>query len=148
MNLETIKKDLEEYITKKDLKLFEINYSKADQTLGIILDEKLNMDELEDVSNDLSTYLDKYDKEFDDNYILDVSTVGVERPIRNEDELIQAINSYIYVKTKENEYNGTLKSYENGQMKLECMDKTRTKEVVVDYKQTKIVRYAVNFKGE
>ena len=148
MNLETIKKDLEEHITKKDLKLFEINYSKADQTLGIILDEKLNMDELEDVSNDLSTYLDKYDKEFDDNYILDVSTVGVERPIRNEDELIQAINSYIYVKTKENEYNGTLKSYENGQMKLECMDKTRTKEVVVDYKQTKIVRYAVNFKGE
>ena len=145
MELENIKLHLEKYLEEKKLKLFEISYHKKDETLSILLDEKMDMDELEKVSNDISNYLDKYEDEFEENYILDVSTVGIERPIRNEDELTKAIGEYIYVKTKDSEFNGTLKDYKDGIIHLQIMDKTRTKNIEVEYQKVKKVRYAVKF---
>lgn len=145
MNLDSIKINLEKYLNDKNLKVFEISYQKKDETLSILLDEQLDMDKLENISNEISEYLDQYESEFEDNYILDVSTVGAERPIRNEEELNKAIGEYIYCKTKENEYYGTLKDYTDGIIHLETMDKTRIKNVSVDYSKTKLVRYAVKF---
>ena len=145
MKLDSVKAKLEDYLKENDLKLFEISYSKKDETLSILLDEKLDLDKLEEISNDISNYLDQYEDEFEDNYILDVSTVGAERPIRNEDELNKAVGEYIYVKTKEVEYYGTLLDYTDGIIHLEVMDKTKKKNVSVDYSKTKQVRYAVKF---
>lgn len=145
MNLEKINLALKEFSENKNLNLFEVTYHKNDSTLTVLFDEKFDMDELENVSNELSEFLDKYDGEFEDNYFLDVSTVGVERPIRNEEELIKAIGEYIYVKTKENEYYGTLKSYNNGVLSLDVADKNKTKNISVEYKKVKKVRYAVKF---
>lgn len=145
MKIDDIKQKLAEYLDEKKLKLFEITYQKKDQTLSILLDEKLDLDKLEEISNDISQYLDKFEDEFDDNYILDVSTVGAERPIRDEDELKKAIGEYIYVKSKESEYYGTLIDYTDGIIHLEVIDKTKTKNVSVDYSKTKQVRYAVKF---
>lgn len=145
MDLKVIEKDLNGYLNEKGLHLFQVKYYKKDETLEVLLDDKLGMEELEAISADLSAYMDKYDEEFEANYILDVSTVGVERPIRNEEELVKAIGSYIYVKTKERDYNGTFKGYENGVMTLTVKDKTRTKDVTVEYTSAKKVRYAVEF---
>ena len=145
MKLDSVKAKLEDYLKEKNLKLFEITYAKKDQTLSILLDEKLDLNKLEEISNNISTYLDKFEDVFEDNYILDVSTVGAERPIRDENELNKAIGEYVYVKTKDDEYYGTLLDYTDGIIHLECKDKTRTKNVSVDYKKTKQVRYAVKF---
>lgn len=145
MNLDKIKTILKECAESNGYKLFDVTYHKGDNILSVLLDEKLNMDELEKVSNTISEYLDNYDDEFADNYFLDVSTVGVERPIRNEDELKDAIGKYIYVKCKDKEYNGTLDSYEDGTLVLKVKDKNRIKDVSVDYKECKKVRYAVEF---
>ena len=123
MDIKIIEKDLNEYLTQKNLHLFEVKYYKSDQTLSVILDEKFDMDELEKVSNDISTYMDKYDDEFAENYILDVSTVGVERPIRNEEELVKAIGEYIYVKTKDDEVYGYLRKYENNILSIDLKKK-------------------------
>ena len=141
MDLSRVKKSLKEFVEEKGMKLFEVTYHKKDATLSVLLDEKLNMDELEKISQEISDHLDR----FDDNYLLDVSTVGVERPIRNEEELLEAIGAYIYVKTKEREYYGTLKSFEEGTLLLETKEKNRTKDVSVDYSQIKRIRYAVQF---
>ena len=145
MDLSRVKKSLQEFVEEKGMKLFEVTYHKKDATLSVLLDEKLNMDELEKISQEISDHLDRFDDEFDDNYLLDVSTVGVERPIRNEEELLEAIGAYIYVKTKEREYYGTLKSFEEGTLLLETKEKNRTKDVSVDYSQIKRIRYAVQF---
>lgn len=145
MELNKIKEIIKEYVESKNLKLFDVSYFKSDSILTVLLDEKLSIDEIEVFSNGLSEYLDKYEDEFEDNYFLDVSNVGVERPIRNEEELEDAIGSYIYVKTKENEYYGTLKSYTDGIIHLITKVKNRTSEVSVDYKKAKKVRYAVEF---
>ena len=145
MNLDKVEKSLKDYLSDLKIKLYELNYLKNDSTLSIVLDERLDMNELEEVSNKISEYLDKYADDFDDNYILDVSTVGIERPIRNEEELSEAVGEYIYVKTKDYEYYGDLKEFADGIIKLETKDKTRTVNVSIEYSKTKFVRYAVKF---
>ena len=145
MNLDNIKENVEKYLKEKNYKLFELSYLKKDETLSILLDEKLDMDELEKISNELSEYLDQFEDDFENNYILDVSTVGVERPIRNIEEMKQAVNSYIYIKTKENEYTGTLFDFSNNTLKLEYKDKTRVLNVEFEYDKVLQARYAVKF---
>lgn len=145
MDLLQIEKDIKEYLKEKDLELFSVKYLKKDETLEVLIDSSIDMDKLEALSNELSEYLDKYDNEFENNYILDVSTVGVERPIRNLEELNKAIGNYIYVKTKENEFNGTLKDVKDEVLNLEVKDKTKFKNVSIEYKNVKKVRYAVKF---
>ena len=145
MNLEEIRALLQDFIESKKHKLFDVEYHKGDQTLTVLLDEKLNMDELESISGEISSFLDQYEDKMPDNYFLDVSTVGAERPIRNEKELMEALGEYIYVKTKDKEYYGTFTSYNNGVMNLKVKEKTREKDVSVNYQDTKKVRYAVKF---
>ncbi len=145
MQLDKIKKAIADYLETKELKLFDVNYHKADQILEVLLDEKMSMEDIEKISDELSGLLDEYDEELPDKYFLDVSTVGVERPIRNEEELKEAIGNYIYVKTAKYEYYGDLVSYEDGVLKLSVKDKTRMKIIEVDYKEIKKVRYAVKF---
>lgn len=145
MNTDKIKKEIEGFLSSKGMKLFDLQYAKKDQTLTVLLDEKLSMDELEEVSNEISQLLDKYEDEFVDNYFLDVSTVGAERPIRNKEELKDAVGEYIYVKVKGSEYYGTLHSFENETLTLKVKDKTREKDVLIEYPQIKKVRYAVKF---
>lgn len=145
MNLDKIKSALNQFLDEKQLKLFEITYQKNDEVLTVLLDETLNMDQLEKVSNEISAFLDQYEDEFKDNYFLDVSNVGAERPIRNESELLEAVNKYIYVKANKQEYYGYLKDYDKGIMTLQVKDKNRSKDIQIDYKVAKKVRYAVEF---
>ena len=63
----------------------------------------------------------------------------------NEEELSAAIGEYIYAKTKENEYYGTLKAYDEGNLRLIVKDKTREKEITVPYNKCRKLRYAVKF---
>ena len=136
MNLEEIRTLLQDFIESKKHKLFDVEYHKGDQTLTVLLDEKLNMDELESISGEISSFLDQYEDKMPDNYL---------RPIRNEKELMEALGEYIYVKTKDKEYYGTFTSYNNGVMNLKVKEKTREKDVSVNYQDTKKVRYAVEF---
>ena len=145
MDTEKISKLISQLLESEGLKLFEVTYHKNDQTLAVTLDEKMNMDEIEAVSEKISKLLDEHEDELPDNYFLDVSTVGAERPIRNEEELFKAIGEYIYVKSGKEEYYGTLSSYHDGILELKVKDKTREKDVQIEYAKIKKVRYAVKF---
>lgn len=144
MNIEKLKEELESFLKNEGLKLYDLHYQKSEQILTVMLDESLDLDALEIVSQKVSEFMDKHDEDFD-KYILDVTTVGAERPIKNEDEVIKAINSYVFVKTKTESYNGTLTKYEEGKLYLDYMDKTRKKQAVIDYKEVKQMRYAIKF---
>ena len=145
MNLDKIQEALEEMLETKGLKLFELSYHKSDSTLSVMLDEKMDMDGLESVSGEISQFLDAYEDEFEGNYFLDVSTVGAERPIRNGEELRQAVGEYIYVKGKGFEYYGTLESFDGDRAVLEIMEKNIRKSVEVDFNGIRKMRYAVKF---
>lgn len=145
MDIQRIKDVLKEYAMNKGLELFDVAYHRNDLTLSVTFDQQLSMEELETVSGEISVLLDQYEDEFDDNYFLDVSTVGAERPIRNEQELEKAIGSYIFIRYKDGEYYGDLLDCADGKAKLEVRDKTRKKQIEIEYEEIKEVRYAVRF---
>ena len=147
MKLTELKIKLEDFLNDKSLHLFDLEYSKKDNILTVLIDENLSLDDLENLSNEISKFMDDYDEEFD-AYILDVCNVGAERPIRNDEEIMKAIDSYIYIKTKEKEYYGYLKEFNNDELLIAYKDKTRDKTITLNKIEIKKIRYAVSFKGE
>ncbi len=145
MDLTKIKSVLDVYASDKGYTLFDVTYHRNDSTLSVMFDEEFSMEELEKVSGEVSSLLDGYEDEFEDNYFLDVSTVGAERPIRNLRELKEAVGSYVFIRDDEHEYYGDLKEMNEDAVALEVRDKNRTKVVEIPCKKIKEMRYAVKF---
>ena len=144
MEVNTFKEALSKDIESVGYHLYSLTYKKKDNILEVLIDESLDLDGISRLSELISGFMDKYDKDFDE-YLLDVSCAGCERRIRNEDELRRAVGEYVHIKTREFEEDGYLKSFENGNVTVEYMDKTRKKAVTVNYDDIKMIRYAVKF---
>ena len=144
MEVNTFKEALSKDIESVGYHLYSLTYKKKDNILEVLIDESLDLDGISRLSELISGFMDKYDKDFDE-YLLDVSCAGCERRIRNEDELRRAFGEYVHIKTREFEEDGYLKSFENGKVTVEYMDKTRKKAVTVNYDDIKMIRYAVKF---
>ena len=144
MEVNTFKEALSKDIESVGYHLYSLTYKKKDNILEVLIDESLDLDGISRLSELISGFMDKYDKDFDE-YLLDVSCAGCERRIRNEDELRRAVSEYVHIKTREFEEDGYLKSFENGKVTVEYMDKTRKKAVTVNYDDIKMIRYAVKF---
>ena len=144
MEVNTFKEALSKDIESVGYHLYSLTYKKKDNILEVLIDESLDLDGISRLSELISGFMDKYDKDFDE-YLLDVSCAGCERRIRNEDELRRAVGESVHIKTREFEADGYLKSFENGKVTVEYMDKTRKKAVTVNYDDIKMIRYAVKF---
>ena len=144
MEVNTFKEALSKDIESVGYHLYSLTYKKKDNILEVLIDESLDLDGISRLSELISGFMDKYDEDFDE-YLLDVSCAGCERRIRNEDELRRAVGEYMHIKTREFEEDGYLKSFENGKVTVEYMDKTRKKAVTVNYDDIKMIRYAVKF---
>lgn len=144
MEVNTFKEALSKDIESVGYHLYSLTYKKKDNILEVLIDESLDLDGISRLSELISGFMDKYDKDFDE-YLLDVSCAGCERRIRNEFELRRAVGEYVHIKTREFEEDGYLKSFENGKVTVEYMDKTRKKAVTVNYDDIKMIRYAVKF---
>ena len=144
MEVNTFKEALSKDIESVGYHLYSLTYKKKDNILEVLIDESLDLDGISRLSELISGFKDKYDKDFDE-YLLDVSCAGGERRIRTEDELRRAVGEYVHIKTREFEEDGYLKSFENGKVTVEYMDKTRKKAVTVNYDDIKMIRYAVKF---
>ena len=144
MKLAALKENLKRDLTSLGYELYDVSYSKKDRILQVLIDKKMDLKEIESLSKKVSKIMDLYDEDMDE-YILDVGSVGIERPIRDEEELKKAVGSYIYVRTKEEKIYGTLVSFDGNVLKLSVKDKNVTKETAIGYKDIKNVRYAVEF---
>ena len=144
MELKKLKEDLNRDLKSLGYDLYDVTYSKKDRILQILIDKKMDLKEVESLSKKVSSIMDLYDEDMDE-YLLDVSSVGVERPIRNEEELKKAVGSYVYVKTKELKVYGDLKSFEDGMITLDTAEKNIHKEVKIAFADIRNMRYAVKF---
>ena len=87
---------------------------------------------------------------FPEQYFLEVTSPGLERPLKNKEQLADAVGSYIHVglyKTidKQKVFEGTLLSFEEDVLHMEYLDKTRRKEVEIPYSLVSKARLAVKF---
>ena len=144
MELGEIKEKLSKDIEKLGYHLYSLKYLKKDKILEVLIDESIDLNEVSLLSEKISKIMDKYDEDFDE-YLLDVASAGCEREIKSEYDIKKAVNSYVHVKTNEQEIEGTLSSYKDEVLTIDYLDKTRKKTVKVNKEEVKKMRYAVKF---
>ncbi|MDW0109192.1 ribosome maturation factor RimP [Sporosarcina aquimarina] len=136
------------------LELVDIEFLKEgrDWFLRVYIDTQdgsIDIDQCAQVSERLSEELDRTDP-IPQNYFLEVSSPGAERPLKKEEDFVKAVGQYIYVKTYEpidgkKEFEGHLLSNESDVIELQIRIKTRTLTVRIDKQKIAVARYAIDF---
>jgi ribosome maturation factor RimP len=141
-------------IDKFKLSLYELSYVKDHGVyiLRVLLDnehEDIDVNTCAEVSEAISPELDKF-KFLDDEYLLEVASVGIERPIKGLDEFKKHLNEYIEIVVKEpvssfRELVGTLMAVEDEVISLKINIKGRIKVVKIMFKNIVSAQTAVKF---
>ena len=112
-------------------------------------DPVFTIDDSSDLNKLISDELDKVDI-IEEEYYLEVSSEGIERELRNDDEIKQAIGEYVCIRLYEKlngkkELYGDLLEFDNDEIKLEVLNKTRKTEVVINKSKIAKIRLAIKF---
>lgn len=122
--------------------------------IRITIDDPNTFDiDIDDVAAINEEILDLVNDDLPDGYYLEVTTVGIERELKNDDDLEKALGKYIYLKTYEKiegafnqkEIYGYLESYEEDSINVNVINKTRTKLVTIEKSKIAKLRLAVKF---
>jgi ribosome maturation factor RimP len=152
MDLNNIKKHIEPLIEEMGYELNSITYrrDKKDQILSLILDrvEPINMDDISLASSKISELLDELDV-IEENYLLDVSSLGVEKPL-NVTKLSLYVGSYVNVKLKNpvkgiETIEGTIESVDEKNLTISYMVKTKRVQIEIELTNIAKIRLAVKF---
>ena len=143
MNIEKITEIVNEILGKAHLKAYSIQTKVEfkEHILEILIDaESLTYETLEPLHMEI---LDAINDLLPDEYLLEVSTVGIERPLNNFEEVSAAIGSYIYVETDAYRLEGTLEQIHDKILTFKYFEKGRPKKMDVPYETIKFIRKAV-----
>lgn len=151
--IKTTEELLRPILEPKNLELVDVEYIKEGKNwfLRVYIDKPGGVDitECGEVSEELSEKLDNTDP-IKEAYFLEVSSPGVERPLKTQEDFKKNVNNNIFVKLYEpiegeKEYEGILKSFDNDLLTIEYKVKTRKKEVELPYDKIAKARLAVMF---
>lgn len=141
-------------VEELNLELVDIEFVKEGRNwfLRVYVDNPeapIDIDSCAVVSEKLSEVLDKNDP-IEQNYFLEVSSPGAERPLKKEKDFEKALGSYIYIKTyepieDEKEFEGYLNAYDDEQVTIEIKIKTRRKTIVIERSKIAVIRLAIDF---
>lgn len=148
MNIEEIKELLVPYLNDNNLSLFDVELVKEDGNLilRVLVDKDggIDVDSLAMVNEFLSEKLDVFDKDMPE-YFLEVSSPGIERKLKDMDDIIKHIGSYIHVEIPDMIYEGYLESVLDDTLAIKINAKGRFKTVNVIFKDITNIRLAVKF---
>ncbi|WP_129737781.1 ribosome maturation factor RimP [Massilimicrobiota timonensis] len=152
--LEKIKQLIQPILNDHDVYLDDIEYvkEKNEWYLRIFIDKNnghLDMDTCVAVSEAISDMLDQEDL-IEDEYYLEVSSPGAEKPLKTLEKVQQSIGEYVYIQFKNptqgmNEVYGTILNVEGTQIELQYMVKNIKKKCNIDYNDIAFIRLAVKF---
>lgn len=112
-------------------------------------DDGVDIEECAKVSEALSEKLDEADP-IKQNYFLEVSSPGAERPLKKEADFMKALGKNVYIKTYEpiegnKEFEGELSAFDGENVEVAVMIKTRRKTINIPYDKVAKARLAVSF---
>lgn len=146
MDLHVVNDILEPYLKEHDLQLYDVSLVKefGYLILRVLVDKTggIDIDELALVNDYLSERIDKYDSDMPE-YMLEVSSPGAEKELRNEQEIIDAIESYIHIDTENMEYEGILKQVNEDDVVVRINIKGRFANKSIKKSEIKLIRLAV-----
>ncbi|ETT85895.1 ribosome maturation factor RimP [Viridibacillus sp. FSL R5-0477] len=140
-----------------NLELVEVEFVKEgrDWFLRVYIDTpegSIDIEQCAQVSELLSLKLDESDP-IEQNYFLEVSSPGAERPLKKEADFEKAIGQFVHIKSYEaingmKVFEGYLKSYSDAGVELDVKIKTRKIKVVIDKDKIALARLAIDFSAE
>lgn len=122
--------------------------------IRITIDDPSTFDiDIDDVAKINEEILDLVNDYLPDGYYLEITSVGIERELKTDDDLEKALHKYIYLKTYEKiesafnqkEIYGYLESYDSDSININVINKTRTKLVTIEKSKIAKLRLAVKF---
>ena len=152
--LDKVRSHIEPIVNGQGLLLDKFDYQKRGREYYLVIyvekeDDVTTLDEVCIVSDLISKKLDEIDL-ITDNYVLDVSTSGAEKPINDFSKFNKYVGKYIYVKLRNpveglNDYTGTLEEANKEEIKLSYKVKTRTKYVTIEVANITKANLAIKF---
>ena len=108
-----------------------------------------SIDDAAKLNEEISAELDKEDY-IDEEYYLEVSSEGVEKELRNDKDITNAVGSYIFAKFYEKidhvkEVYGDLESFDGNTLQIKYNVKGRIKHLTVKKEQICKIRLAIKF---
>ncbi len=136
-------------LEERGFELVDVEYVKegSDYYLRVYIDKEggITIDDCVDVSRAFNEILDREDY-ISDAYIFEVSSPGLDRPLKKEKDFARSIGERVLVKTyqkidKAKEFYGILKAYDDSTVTIEG----EKGEMVIERKNISIVRLAYEF---
>jgi ribosome maturation factor RimP len=145
MNIEQIKNLTNEVLSKHQLKIYSIKTKQEAglMILEILLDiESINIEELEPIHYEV---LDAINDLLPDDYFLELSSLGVERPLNSLTEVKEAIGAYVYLKSDYYTGYATIKDVIDEIVIITYQQKNKSTDLNVKYSAISQIRKAIKF---
>ncbi|MBM7643735.1 ribosome maturation factor RimP [Streptococcus loxodontisalivarius] len=133
--------------------LVDVEYEKmgGDYVLSVLVDkpEGITVEDTAELTDIISPALDTIKPDpFPEQYFLEVSSPGLERPLKTAESLENAVGKYINVSLykaidKIKVFQGDLVSFDGETLVIDYLDKTRHKTVEIPYQTVAKARLAV-----
>lgn len=129
-----------DYVFESGIKILRVI---AEGENGLDLDEASKLNEL--ISNELDV-----EDFIDEEYYLEVSSKGIEKELRSDDDIAKSVGKYVFVSTYEKinglkEFYGDLLSFDGETITLSYMAKNIKKNVEIQKNKISKIRLAVKF---
>ena len=141
---ELIEKSITEVVEANGYEVVEIKYFKEygryNLTVFIWSKDGVDLNGCETVHNALDPIMDKYEELFPEEYVLNVSSSGLDRPIVTMDDFRRALDTEIEVKDEKGKRHGKLISHDENSFTILTGDKN-LKEITISKTNVKIQPY-------
>lgn len=143
----------EECAQKLNLRIVEVSYvfENGIKILRVITDgdNGLSLDDATKLNELLSERLDEEDF-IDEEYYLEVSSEGIEKELRNNNDITKAIGKYVFIKMYEKvdgikEVYGDLIGFDGETLDVNYMIKNKKKNIKIQKNKISKIRLAVKF---
>lgn len=146
MNLDNLKTKLMPFLKPYDLEIYSIRLKReyGEKIVEILLDvDVMDINDLEKIHMAYVESLE--DQDLDDDYYLELSSLGAERPLDHIDQLIKQIDKYIYFETNKMQTIAKLLKVdkENETFLVEVNMKGQFRKFEIKYSEARKLRAAV-----
>lgn len=148
-----IRELIQPVVKQLDLTIYDIEYVVENNTnfLRIYLDKEqgITLNDVVDATKAITEVLDQADP-ITEEYVLEVSSPGAERPLNTPEQLKDAIDEYIFVKFVNPQdgmdfVTGYLRSFKNDVLEIEYLVKNIKKKMNVEYNNVAKAHLAIKF---
>ncbi len=124
-----------------EIKFFK-EYGKLNLTVYIWKKEGISLDDCENVHNGVSAELDKFEDRFENDYVLNVSSQGLDRKIVTDDDFRRALDTEIEVfDNKKQSVHGILIAFDSESINIKTIGKKPSDITILRINATKVQPY-------